>query len=658
MPKRPPTPPAPKEAEFLIKTFVRWLACCTGKENFVALYHKPASPNMVIIEIRCKFTNWDGLLGLHKWSQFLRDPGPDERQRESKIFYCVLPNGRQVQKEGWKKLDVKESWFLNWDPANDPRIVFPYPSTSYCDTPSENKTSRPLCRRLPVKLFPPSPSVQPPPVGSAKWLAMRDRDAALAKAKPSNGAWSKGAPAAMAQEKRNIKAPVPMRSGPAGGPWARGPPGLSPNLPPGLLNTNSAPIRSPVYSSSPSKDVADWSAVPPALSRGTSDASSDSGAQSLHRNIAELNIEDEFDMDDDNEEGLPVIYGAEEITNDQLPEEPQESLWGNYEAEGDPEPPPDEIVCTIHGTTCKKGICRQYASQAREVERTKRQEEREQERKAKEELRKRKGKNKDKSDAKSKFHMVTRPPPPHADAWRKPNDPISPAQTPASPDSATSPASDSVSPSSTSANPIPPPSARPARGRKMNSAGNVNTQSSPIVDKIRGAIRSEASSSNGGWGNVSATPWDSFPTTAGAKRPPSVADSGWGKVSEGPWGPATRPSKKGPASVSASSTGGWGKPAHGPWGNGSSRAPSSKGPPPSVVSSNNGDWGEVPKGPWGGSSKAPSVIDDDARTIAGDVQNAEDVDPWADEGPNKSWADQVQDELDDTRSVAASSTGG
>ncbi|OSC98475.1 hypothetical protein PYCCODRAFT_1375220 [Trametes coccinea BRFM310] len=68
------------------------------------------SPGSVIIEIDETFPEFKRLLGAHKWSEFLVDPG-DEAAFVSKIFYCTWNSDRDVQKNGWKRIDVQDKWF-------------------------------------------------------------------------------------------------------------------------------------------------------------------------------------------------------------------------------------------------------------------------------------------------------------------------------------------------------------------------------------------------------------------------------------------------------------------------------------------------------------------------------------------------------------------
>jgi len=180
MPKRIPTPPPPEdEPRYLTvvhpyplnpnlllhadrRAVALWLACCTGKDVLLAMFYKPTSPGMVIIEVDRDFEQFDSLLGMHTWSKFLLKPTEEESDKASKVFWCHYNSGRLVQKNGWKRVDIEEHWFHGWSP-NNTKIKFPYPKTTHCDVPSEAKTGVPLCRPLPQSLFPvPQPAPRPP----------------------------------------------------------------------------------------------------------------------------------------------------------------------------------------------------------------------------------------------------------------------------------------------------------------------------------------------------------------------------------------------------------------------------------------------------------------------------------------------------------------
>ncbi|KDQ56335.1 hypothetical protein JAAARDRAFT_59227 [Jaapia argillacea MUCL 33604] len=200
--------PYPASAYMLesdVKQMAFWLACITKPQNLWAIYHKPSARNMIIIEVARNFQGFRELLGEHKWSQFLRNPSDDEKTKSSKIFYCTLGSGREVQKEGWKKTDIQDAWFTRgWTPINK-IIEHPYPLSSRCDPPTEDITNKPFCRPLPVALFPPENMPPPIPVGSPEWIEAKQGPPGSAawtaaktgsgKAKSAGGAWGKGAPA-------------------------------------------------------------------------------------------------------------------------------------------------------------------------------------------------------------------------------------------------------------------------------------------------------------------------------------------------------------------------------------------------------------------------------------------------------------------------------
>jgi len=58
------------------------------------------SPGMVIIEVDRFFERFDSLLGMHRWSSFLKNPTEEEKDKASKIFWCHYNSGRMVQKHG------------------------------------------------------------------------------------------------------------------------------------------------------------------------------------------------------------------------------------------------------------------------------------------------------------------------------------------------------------------------------------------------------------------------------------------------------------------------------------------------------------------------------------------------------------------------------
>ncbi|EIW54091.1 uncharacterized protein TRAVEDRAFT_132647 [Trametes versicolor FP-101664 SS1] len=116
MVKRAPTPPPADDTRFFTvmnpypqqpyiapqdtKTFARWIACVIGQEHFLAFYHKPKSPNVVVIETSKFGPDFDRLMGEHRWSEFLRGPSNASGQETSSIFPCTLTTQRAVAKSG------------------------------------------------------------------------------------------------------------------------------------------------------------------------------------------------------------------------------------------------------------------------------------------------------------------------------------------------------------------------------------------------------------------------------------------------------------------------------------------------------------------------------------------------------------------------------
>ncbi|KAI9568903.1 hypothetical protein HD554DRAFT_2096586 [Boletus coccyginus] len=220
MPKRIPTPPpADDEPKYLTvvhpyaisgtcnmelrkdrEDFARWVACCINKDAFFAIFHKPSSRGMVIIEITRDYPHFDRILGEHRWSEFLQKPTKEEKGRATQVFYCTYSTGRIVQKNGWKRIDVDEAWFKAWSPNNG-QIKSPYPPTHFCDVPVEDRTNHSLCRPLPGAAKPPPPvqviAAPQPVVGSAAWIQRKEGGPSpvpiTVQSKPP-GAFDKGAP--------------------------------------------------------------------------------------------------------------------------------------------------------------------------------------------------------------------------------------------------------------------------------------------------------------------------------------------------------------------------------------------------------------------------------------------------------------------------------
>lgn len=72
----------------------------------------------IILEIRDTFKDWRVILGEHRWEEILKVPADNEKEQCSQIFYCRFTHDREVQKHGWKRIDVPQSWFRDWQLFN------------------------------------------------------------------------------------------------------------------------------------------------------------------------------------------------------------------------------------------------------------------------------------------------------------------------------------------------------------------------------------------------------------------------------------------------------------------------------------------------------------------------------------------------------------
>ncbi|KAJ7467485.1 hypothetical protein FB451DRAFT_1258686 [Mycena latifolia] len=414
MPKRIPTPepgddepkyftvvqPYPLNANWELPhdyiTFGRWIAGCIGPEPFFALFYKP-SVRFTSFSARVgrsfsrsteTIPHPERLLGEHRWSEFLKKPSAEEAGRVSQIFYCVYSTGRQAQKDGSMS---PTQWFKNWSPTN-PIIQNPYPPTSWCPLPAEDRTNKPMCRPLPVSLHPPPPTkVAPPPVvpGSATWVTSKG-------APPQNtpaalrGAWT----AARGGKQPNATA-TNTRDAKAKGTTATAP--KSSNTVPLAAASTAVPAFPPGLAPLPGESEFDFPA-PPGITRGPASAASSASSAGAPLPVV---ASAQYDHVRGVTEGFVSIslspsqeahlYGAGAETSpdpntyvaewEKMPapdvdslwgfkaqkEEVVESLWG--EEDDVEKKQADAILCTVHGIICKKGICKEYARLLREKER-------------------------------------------------------------------------------------------------------------------------------------------------------------------------------------------------------------------------------------------------------------------------------------------------
>ncbi|KAJ7152826.1 hypothetical protein C8R46DRAFT_1120376 [Mycena filopes] len=451
MPKRIPTPePGDDEPKYF--TVVQPYPLNANWElrhdyPFFALFYKPSARGQVLIEINRDYPHPERLLGEHRWSEFLRTPSVEEAGRVSQIFYSVYNTGRSAQKDGWKRINVSDSWFKDWTPLN--RVIqHPYPQTSWCPLPPEDRTNKPMCRPLPVSVKPPPPpkaAAAPIVPGSATWVNQKD-------APPTNtpaalrGAWAASAKASVKNAnasnitanntggKKNAKQGGKAIPPTSSAPWhtATGPKGN--NIVPIPASaafdlTPTAPAFPPGITSFPLPGEEGFFPGPPGLTRDSSASTSASSASTssaysldtkasldiVTTGMGRVNISISPSMEahlysnltgagavetspdpnayvaewermpsaplDGFDGGADALWPASGFGADSYDgggvykvahEEVVESLWGedddNLEKERKKQ---EDILCTVHGIICKKGICKEYARMLREAEREK-----------------------------------------------------------------------------------------------------------------------------------------------------------------------------------------------------------------------------------------------------------------------------------------------
>ncbi|KAF8723204.1 hypothetical protein RHS02_08664, partial [Rhizoctonia solani] len=146
------------EQEEESKRCARWLACFIGKDNLYAMFHKPSSPNVIIIEINNELTDekMRKILGEHDWKTVFPKYDPDEGVTHSQVFYSTFRSRREVEKTGWKIRPVVDEWFKGFNPTKGKQVNYPYPPTTFCEPPSlaEEVNALQLFRYLPGDIFP------------------------------------------------------------------------------------------------------------------------------------------------------------------------------------------------------------------------------------------------------------------------------------------------------------------------------------------------------------------------------------------------------------------------------------------------------------------------------------------------------------------------
>ncbi|KAJ8517637.1 hypothetical protein ONZ45_g5213 [Pleurotus djamor] len=409
MPKKPRTPPpGDDEPKYLAiyksyplnthwelpsdcRTFARWFACCVGKDDllkFLAFFHKPRARGIVIVEMDRSYQHFDRLLGEHAWGKFLKNPSHEEKDGVSQVFYSTYSSGREAQKDGWKRVNVEDEWFRNWAP-NNALIHFPYPATTWCPTPHEDKTNKPMCRPLPQAVLPAPPKLVPPVVGSANWVATQGKPTASA----LRGAWGAGRPRGAARGNgpsvsiprseqpiitSKAKSPTNAWSKPAASiPWGSPPSSNTSNTPPGL-----SPLTPSSAGASPR--LLPQSGIGPNQVQQTQqgleklslahpddicDIARDEGVDPAHVYMASWERSTNSARDGSSTyETAPLAADSYAPTSSNV----TDSLWDDDEpSKSTSSATAPALICKTHGVICKKGICLDYSKQLKEAERAK-----------------------------------------------------------------------------------------------------------------------------------------------------------------------------------------------------------------------------------------------------------------------------------------------
>ncbi|KAJ7052050.1 hypothetical protein C8F01DRAFT_1066478 [Mycena amicta] len=378
MPKRIPTPepgpdepkyftvvqPFPPHAHWLVpedcREFGRWIACCMnpdvrGEESFLALFYKPSARSQVIIEIARDYEYPERLLGEHKWGEFLKKPVGDQHTGRTMVFYSTYNSGRAVQKDGWKKIEVQDSWFQGWR-AQNCDIRYPYPLPVWCPLPPEDRTGKPMCRPLPTSIVAPPvvPAAPRAPVvpGSATWATQKD-----------SAGYSHGR----------------GRGRGRGGP-SQPPSKTVKNIP----ATSTAPWHTPAAPTTRSTMPMNEVNAPAALRHI---------ADTLKPRESENAYIDEYYDDDDDEEDHVAGWQQQADSSRSWNVSPPPSaaaIWqhereiGNAHTRPDPDDNPRTAICPVpgHGRLCKM-ICLERAKMVRKAEREKQEAKKGAEKKAK-----------------------------------------------------------------------------------------------------------------------------------------------------------------------------------------------------------------------------------------------------------------------------------
>ncbi|KAG8698196.1 hypothetical protein FRC08_006072 [Ceratobasidium sp. 394] len=357
MPKREKTPsPGPDESKFLsiyypfpphstldeennVKECARWLACFIGKDNLYTLFHKPSSPNVIIVEVNPELTDQKmrGILGEHDWNEvFVKIPEGDITS--SRVFYSTFRSRREVEKTGWKAVEVQDELFKGFNPAKGGKVEYPYPATYYCEPPlfTGEVSALKLCRNLPANIFPEARLKPEAPVQETPKVPVRVvPGSAAAAGGTSSGGNSTGGVGKKGRGKGK---------------------GNAPNLDPTVRPT--APLTRSVEASAKAKAVHRQPA--PVIAAMYAEDSDDDAANYMaaHPGPGPANWNGEFNDGSNKEDGLPEE--KQEAPEESSAQTPFTTQFAGLKVKED-----DGPLCPHHNKRCKSGICEWARDQKR-----------------------------------------------------------------------------------------------------------------------------------------------------------------------------------------------------------------------------------------------------------------------------------------------------
>ncbi|KAG1738266.1 hypothetical protein EDB19DRAFT_1714945 [Suillus lakei] len=412
--------------------FARWVACCIDAKYFYAFFHKPSARDMVIVEIARECPQLDRLLGEHRWREFLKKSTEQEAGSswkrifvEDAWFKTWSPNNHLIT------FPYPETHFCEVpieDQTNHPMcrplpgaVKPPPPETLTAPAPVVGSRQWTTDKRLPAPIakagaWAKGAPKSTAPVGNAWKAAIATSSPAISglKKQPAVGGgpiavkaadglaflhpsglgpngWSdspiesgrntptSGAPSPLPRTISNQSPIVPpglsgQKAWTAGTSYPTHPPGI-----PALPNAWGVPR----IETAPSLDRDNTSVTSWSSNGGSSGGSIDivltpeddpykvqrmdglSMHHDLDPNLAEL---DSIAPGSWNEPMSTDVWSdypiADGVTWDDAPAD-AEAQWKELNDDKDEE----KIVCNAHGVICKKGICMEYAKQARDAER-------------------------------------------------------------------------------------------------------------------------------------------------------------------------------------------------------------------------------------------------------------------------------------------------